>query len=55
MHVGDVAVWSVRSRDLIAIINFQLSEGVRDTFWFVSKSFHNELNSGVDLRSYLEH
>ena len=51
MCAGDVA-WSVRSRDLIVIINCLLSEGVRGALWFVVESFENDLISAVVLKSY---
>ena len=36
--------WSVRSNDLIAIVNRHLSEGVRGVLWFVKKSFLKSFN-----------
>ena len=45
-------MWSIRLRNLIAIVDRHLSEGVHGTLWFIGESFENNLISAVDLRSY---
>ena len=54
MCVGDVVfLRSVRSRDLIVIVDHHLSEGVSSILWFIGESFESGLISAIHL-SYNE-
>ena len=41
MHKGRGKTWSIRSCDLMAIVDLHLSEGVRSTFLLGDDTFYN--------------
>ena len=52
MHKWRGKMWSMRSHDLIEIINLHLSEGVRDAVWSGNNLLYKVLIFSVDLKIY---